>query len=133
MATVYTDAFLKLGATTMSGVKSVEIKASYADQETTVHGGGGWTTSTTGLGSWEVTAELMLDYGSGSTEATLWSILGQSTSIEIRPTSSAVSASNPKFTGTAILFELPEQLSVGEVGTVSITLKGTGALTRATS
>lgn len=133
MATVYTDAFLKLGATTMAGVKSVEIKTTYAEQSTTVHGGGGWETSTPGLGSWEVTAELMLDYGSGSTEATLWAILGQTTTVEIRPTSAAVSASNPKFTGTAILFEMPESLSVGEVGTVSITLKGTGALTRATS
>jgi hypothetical protein len=132
-AYVMTDAFLKIGSTTFSNTKQLELKVTFAEQETTAFQASSpaYTSSIAGLGSWEANAELYLD---STNESALWALLGTTSAVEVRASSAAVSATNPKWTGNATLFELsPVNGSVGDVPMVKITLKGSGAITRATA
>ena len=88
-----------------------------------------------GLKDWSVDVELNQDFAAASVDATLFPLVGAAAfAIEIRPDAGAVSATNPKFTGNALLESYPPiSGSVGELATVSITLQGDGDLTRATA
>tara|TARA_Y100000310_G_scaffold304143_1_gene343033 strand:+ start:370 stop:765 length:396 start_codon:yes stop_codon:yes gene_type:complete len=87
-----------------------------------------------GLTRWGLEVEFHQDYAASKVDATLFSVVGTSIAVEIRPDSDAVSATNPKFTGNAILTRYqPVAGSVGEMAMAPVTLVGVGALTRATS
>lgn len=86
-----------------------------------------------GLKDWSVDVELNQDFAAASVDATLFPLVGAAAfAIEIRPDAGAVSATNPKYTGNALLESYPPiSGSVGELATTSITLQGDGDLTRA--
>lgn len=88
-----------------------------------------------GLKDWSVDVELNQDFAAASVDATLFPLVGAAAfAIEIRPDAGVVSATNPKYTGNALLESYPPiSGSVGELATVSITLQGDGDLTRATA
>jgi predicted secreted protein len=88
-----------------------------------------------GLKDWSVDIEFNQDFAAASVDATLFPLVGAASfPIEIRPDAGAVSATNPKYTGNALLESYPPiSGSVGELATVSITLQGDGDLTRATA
>lgn len=88
-----------------------------------------------GLKDWSVDVELNQDFAAASVDATLFPLVGAAAfAIEIRPDAGAVAATNPKFTGNALLESYPPiSGSVGELATVSITLQGDGDLARATA
>jgi hypothetical protein len=83
--------------------------------------------------SFEVT--WLQDFAASEVDATLAPLIRAAPfAFEIRPTSSAVSSTNPKFTGSAILTEY--QPVAGEVGSahkVSSSFEVSGVITRATS
>jgi hypothetical protein len=87
-----------------------------------------------GLGNHEVTISLYMSYASSETYATLAALVGTATTVKVKPTSAAASATNPEFTLTgAFLAELPvANATMGELSTVDITLVG-GVYTVATS
>lgn len=86
-----------------------------------------------GLKDWSVDVELNQDFAAASVDATLFPLVGAAAfAIEIRPDAGVVSATNPKYTGNALLEKYPPLSgSVGALATVSITLQGDGDLTRA--
>lgn len=88
-----------------------------------------------GLKDWSVDIEFNQDFAAATVDATLFPLVGAAAfPIEIRPDAGAVSATNPKYTGNALLESYPPiSGSVGELATVSITLQGDGDLTRATA
>ncbi len=79
-----------------------------------------------GLGDHEATVTLLLTYAAAETYATLAPLVGTTTTIVVKPTSGADSATNPGFTLTgALLAELPViNASLGELQTVDIILQG---------
>ena len=80
-----------------------------------------------GLKSCEVTADLFISYGAGEVEATLAGLVGAgTTTVVIRPTSAAASATNPQYTISNMMLEnfTPINSTVGELAVVSITLTG---------
>jgi hypothetical protein len=87
-----------------------------------------------GLGNHEVTISLYMSYAASETYATLAALVGTATTVKVKPTSAAASATNPEFTLTgAFLAELPvANANMGELSTVDITLVG-GVYTVATS
>lgn len=85
-----------------------------------------------GLRSWKVDATLQQDYDALSVDATLFSLVGADPfTIKVRPTSAVKGATNPSFEGSAILLSYPPVSgAVGELAKVSVSFRGTGALTR---
>lgn len=85
-----------------------------------------------GLRSWKVDATLQQDYDALSVDATLFALVGADPfTIKVRPTSAVKGATNPSFEGSAILLSYPPiSGAVGEMAKVSVSFRGTGALTR---
>ena len=83
-------------------------------------------TYTGGLGNHELTVTFYMSYASSETYATLKDLVGTTTTVIVKPTSAADSATNPGFTLTgAYLEELNVvNASLGELGTVECTWTG---------
>ena len=83
-------------------------------------------TYSSGLGDHEATLTLLLTYAAAETYATLAPLVGTTTTVVVKPTSAADSATNPGFTLTGtFLAELPViNATLGELQTVDITFQG---------
>lgn len=83
-------------------------------------------TYTKGLGDHELTLTLLLTYAAAETYATLSPLVGTTTTVIVKPTSAADSATNPGFTLTGtFLAELPViNATLGELQTIDITFQG---------
>jgi hypothetical protein len=79
-----------------------------------------------GLEANEVTLTLYASYASSETYATLKSLVGTTTTLKVKPTSAAASATNPEVTITgAFLESLPVvNATMGELSTIDITFTG---------
>lgn len=88
-----------------------------------------------GLTDWSATITFAQDLAAGDVDATLFSLVGAASfACVFKNDSGAVAATNPSYTGNAILTDYqPVSGAVGDLATASITLKGDGVLTRATS
>jgi hypothetical protein len=79
-----------------------------------------------GLEANEVTLTLYASYAATETYATLKALVGTSTTLKVKPTSAAASATNPEVTITgAFLESLPVvNATMGELSTIDITFTG---------
>lgn len=82
----------------------------------------------------ELTVTLYMTYGASEVYATLKSLVGTRTTVKVKPTSSATSATNPELTLTGSYLEsLPVlNASLGEISSIDIVFKG-GTYSEATS
>ena len=89
---------------------------------------------TSGLQNNEVAVTLYQSYAGSETEATIYSLVGTTTTLVIKPASGAVSATNPSYTLTGAYLEshTPIAASLGELSTVTLTFRG-GTLAKATA
>jgi len=116
---------------------SATINYVYEQLETTAFGdtarkfGGSAVTS---LQNNSIEVELFQSYASSETEQTVFSLVGVVTTLVLKPTSAAVSATNPSYTLTGAYLEshTPINASLGELSTITLTFAG-GVLTKATS
>jgi hypothetical protein len=116
---------------------SATINYVYEQLETTAFGdtarkfGGSAVTS---LQNNSIEVELYQSYAASETEATIYGLVGIVTTIVIKPTSAAVSATNPSYTlsGAYLESHTPINASLGELSTITLTFAG-GVLTKATS
>ncbi|CAB4135350.1 hypothetical protein UFOVP290_12 [uncultured Caudovirales phage] len=81
---------------------------------------------TAGLGDHELTVELFMSYAATETYATLAALVGTATTVVMKPTSSAVGATNPSFTLTGTYLEsLPViDAALGELSSITLTFRG---------
>ncbi len=88
-----------------------------------------------GLKDWSLEVTFYQDYAGGSVDATLNGIIGgAAVAFEVRPDAGAVSATNPKWTGSVVLEDYqPISGGVGTVQKVQAKLRPASALTRATA
>jgi len=87
-----------------------------------------------GLKDGSVSIEFHQDFGASSVYATLYSLLGTTTTVEMTPTSGALAATNPKHSASALVTELPIiDGSVSDLATVSVTWPLSGAVTVSTA
>ena len=79
-----------------------------------------------GLEANELTVTLYMSYAASETYATLASLVGTQTTVQVQPTSGSESATNPKFILTNTYLEaLPVMnASLGELSTIDITFRG---------
>lgn len=129
----YVDAYLVINSVNLSDhVKSVTATFDAAVLDSTAMTDT-WTESTPGLKSGSISVTFNDDFASGSVDATLWPLFGTNTTFELRPTSAAVSATNPKWTGSVTISQIPVGGGVGELAAKSVSWPTTGAVTRATA
>ncbi|HEX6968961.1 MAG TPA: radical SAM protein [Micromonosporaceae bacterium] len=135
MATfAFTDASVVVNSVDLSDhVRQVTLNVS-ADELDDTAMGDTFRSRIGGLKDWSVTLEFNNDFAASEVDATLWPLLGTTTTITIKPTSGSVSATNPSYSGPVLVSQVnPLGGSVGDLATVSVTWQGAGTLTRATS
>lgn len=87
-----------------------------------------------GLKTWSMDIAFKQDHAASEVDATLFTLVGSTFTVTIKPTSAAVSATNPSFSGTGILESYnPVTGGTGDLATTSVTIQSAGALARATS
>ena len=94
-------------------------------------------TYTAGLANNSVTVTLYQSYASNETEASIYALVGTTTTLELSPTAAGLTtptAASPKYTLTGAYLEshTPINASLGELSTIDLTFTG-GTLTKATS
>jgi hypothetical protein len=134
---VLTDASVIVNGVNLSEfITSISLSTSEDVVDTTGMAAGGARTRVSGLADNSVTFEFNNDYATGGPEITMnavgSSLVGTNTTVVVKPTSAAVSASNPSYTFSCVVAEW-QSLSgaVGELATVSTTWPISGVVTKA--
>lgn len=133
---VWKDAFLTVNGVDLSDhVRSLTLNYPGAPVDATAMG----DTSRVrlqGITEWNIDVTFTQDFDSGSVDATLFPLGQQDAAfaIEVRPDNSAVSKSNPSFTGNAMInnYQVVGG-TVGDLAESTCTFLSRGALTRSTS
>ena len=87
-----------------------------------------------GLQDSSVTLSFHQDFASGSVDETIFSNLGGTVAIVIKPTSGSVSSSNPSYSFNALVVQsTPFSSNVGDLATMDLTFPVDGAITRGTA
>ena len=84
-----------------------------------------------GLKDWTLTVEFYQDFADNDLDEQLFALVGTTTTVAIRPVNTTASATNPEYTGTAILESAPPLGgAVGELAMITATFRSAGTLTR---
>lgn len=87
-----------------------------------------------GLQDSSVTLSFHQDFAAGAVDSTIWSNLGGTVAIVVKPTSGAVSATNPSYSFNALVVQsTPFASNVGDLATQDVTWPVDGAITRGTA
>lgn len=87
-----------------------------------------------GLKDGSVSIDFHQDFAASGVDDTVWAAFGTSVAIVVKPTSEAISATNPSYSFNALVTSTqPLASSVGDLATMSITWPIDGDVTRATS
>jgi hypothetical protein len=132
---VATDFSVSINGSTAlaSYLTQVELKTSANDITTTAFGST-WVTRVAGLKEGSLTLQFNQDYAVSTVDATLWPLLGTNATVVIKPTSTAVSSSNPAYTAICLVTDLtPLSGQIGDLATFSVTWPTTGTVSRATA
>lgn len=131
---VLKNARVELNGTAFNA-KSVSINIDIPELEGTDFASGGWKEIAAGIRSWSADVQLKADFADNALDELVWAIIAGEAAVplKVRPTSAAISASNPEFQGSVILTSYKIGGAVGEVAMSPLKLAGTGALVRAVS
>lgn len=129
---VLTDVKCVINSVNLSDhISSVSLSRSDDVIETSAFSSTAAKTRVAGLQDNSVTIEFHQDYASSNVEATIYPLLGTTTTILVSPTST-VSATSPSYSFTALVSEwTPLNGGVGELATASVTWPVSGAITKA--
>ena len=129
---VLTDAKVTINSVNLSDhIASVSLSTTNDVVETSAFNSTAAKTRVAGLQDNSVTLEFHQDYATSNVEATIYPLLGNTTTIVVSPTST-VSATSPSYTFTALISEwTPLNGGVGELATASVTWPVSGAITKA--
>jgi hypothetical protein len=132
---LYKNAFFQVNSVDLSNrVESLTLNVGAETPETTAMSDG-TRQRVASFVDWSIDCTWRQDFAASNVDDTLFDLVGAvAFAIEIRPDAGAVSATNPKFTGNALLASYsPLTGSVGDVASAPSTFQGDGTLTRATS
>lgn len=120
------------GVDRSSWCSKVEVAVEVEEKDVTVFTSGGWKEVLGGLKSGNVAITFKNDVVDAQLDDTMWALLGSVVTFEVRPTSSAVGTSNPKYTGSVLINSWTGiSGSPGDVNEASYTYPTSGAVTRA--
>lgn len=131
---VLTDAKVTVNGVNLSDhIASVSLSTTNDVIETSAFNSTAAKTRVAGLQDNSVTLEFHQDFAASNVEATIYPLLGSTTTIVVSPTST-VSATSPSYSFTALVSEwTPLNGGVGELATASVTWNISGAITKATA
>lgn len=133
---VYKDAYISLDSNDVSAyVQSLELPLTIESLDDTAMGDN-TRSNAAGLKTWTATMNVHQSFVNAEFDSIVYALYnaGAAFACEFRPTSSAVSTSNPKFTGNGIISEYtPMTGAVGDQLVISVNIVAAGDLTRATS
>jgi len=132
---VLTNAYITVNGVNLSDhIASVTLTTNRDVVETTAFSSTAARTRIGGLADNSVTLEFHQDYATSSVEATIYPLLGSTTSVVVKPNGSTTAADNPSYTFSALVSEwTPLNGAVGELATASVTWNIDGAITKATA
>ena len=135
MATlVYTNAKIEIKGVDLSAHAS-EVSLNYASEtqdETAM--GDDTRIRKGGLKDWSVDVTFHQDYAAAAVDATLFSVVGTTVCVEVRPQNICSTVTNPIYSGIAVLESYnPLGGSVGDLLDAPISLQSAGTLSRASS
>lgn len=115
-------------------IKSATLTVEAAALDSTAMGDS-WVENTLGLKSGTLNIEVLDDFALSSIDSTLWSAFNTGTLVPfiIRPTTSAVSTTNPNYTGNVLPIRFQIGGTLGEMAMKSLEYPTTGAVSRATA
>jgi hypothetical protein len=131
---VLKDAFVSVGGVDVSTrTNSVTLNYEIDSVETTSFGDTGHK-FIGGLQNVSCEVSLQQDYAASNVEATLYPLVGTTTTVIVKPVNTTTSATNPAYTltGTYLAAHTPVAGAVGELAMTSVTFTG-GVISKATS
>lgn len=111
-------------------VKSATLTVDVAQLDSTAMGDS-WVEVIGGLKSGSLAIQFNDDAAASNIDSILWPLLGTVVTFEVRPTSAAVGAGNPKYTGSVLISGAALGGSVGDLASKSLTFPTSGTITRA--
>lgn len=112
-------------------ITQAELPIEADAKETTAFGGNGWRSHIGGLKQGTFTLTFNQDYAASEVDATLWPILGTVVACTIKPTSAAISATNPQYQFNVLVNKVePVKGNVGDLAVMQLGWPVTGAVTR---
>lgn len=131
---VLTNAYISVNSVVLSDrANSVSINYEVDAVEVTAFGSSGHS-FVGGLQNNSADISFMQDFATSNVEATVYPLVGTTTTVVIKPNGSTTSTTNPSYTlsGTFLAAHTPVAASVGELAMTSLTFTG-GTLVKATS
>jgi hypothetical protein len=134
MAQVITNATVTIGSVDLSSsIRKVTLNTSRAELDTTTFGNTA-KRRVAGLADNKVSIDFNQDFSASSVEASIYSLIGSTTTVVIKPSGTTVSATNPSYTFTALVTDwTPLDVQVGDLASATISWPIDGAITKATS
>jgi hypothetical protein len=87
-----------------------------------------------GLNDWSIAIDFNQDFAAAKVDATIFPLLGTTTTVTAKATSAANAATNPQYSGSVLVADYsPLDGSVGDLATSSVSWNGAGTLSRLTS
>ena len=128
-----TSCRVELNAVDMSQyVAAVELTLDGVELDTTDFASGGWEEKIMGLRSSSLKVKFNDDFAATTVDDRLWPLFGTVVTLKVRPTSAAISATNPEYQTSVLINSLaPVQGNVGDLATQDLTWPLSGAVTRA--
>jgi hypothetical protein len=112
----------------------IELSDEFEAKKTTTFGSGGAEENQGGLEQFEAALTFKQDYDDNAIDEIMWALRRTVVTFAARAKESAVSASNPQYSGSMLINKwVPIAGSVGDVAEVDVTFPGSGPLARATS
>lgn len=112
--------------------RAAELHVAVGELESTAFGSGS-RVYTAGLYENSLKVTFYMSYAASETYATLKGLVGTQTTVKLKPSSAATSATNPEMTLTgAFLKELPHMFTLGELSVVDVEFHG-GVYSEATA
>jgi hypothetical protein len=122
------------GANFSSSLAAATLDITAEEQEVTAFGST-YRSRIGGLKDASLSLDFHQDFGASAVDATLFPLIGSIATVVITPTSGAISATNPSYTGQFLVTQYqPFASSVGDLATLSVSwpVAGTAGITRGT-
>jgi len=129
-----TNAYVSVNSVVLSDhATSVTVNYEVDSVEVTAFGSGGHT-FTGGLQNNSIEVEFNQDYATSNVEATIYPLVGTTTTVVIKPNGATTSTTNPSYTisNAYLSASNPVMGAVGELAKMSLTFTG-GTIAKATS
>jgi hypothetical protein len=132
---VLTNAVVKINSVDYStNINQIELALSADEIDTTAFSSTGFRTVSGGLKSGSVTLSFHNDYAAAGVDSVLWSAFNTLATVVVLPNGTAVSASNPSYSFTALVTNVnPISGAVGDLAVQNLTWPISGEVTRATA